>query len=93
MHRMVYFERYCKILQKIVLDVTEESVSLFDFQIVVIAITFTALGFGINGVVNIRMDYDPVWFMDQKSYQTHYYKKLHDAFPEQGERVEIYLGK
>ena len=53
----------------------------------------TLLAFGVYGVCNIKLDYDSIWFMDQKSYQTKYYKSLQNAFPEQGERVEVYIGK
>ena len=50
-------------------------------------------GFGVYGVFNIKLDYDSIWFMDQKSYQTQYYKSLQDTFPEYGERVEVYVGQ
>ena len=42
---------------------------------------------------NIKLDFDSLWFMDAKSYQTSYYKALHKNFPEHGERVEVYIGK
>lgn len=54
--------------------------------------TLVCLGFGIYGTLNIRLDYDPIWFMDQKSYQTSYLKRMRQDFPEQGERVEVYIG-
>ena len=51
------------------------------------------VGFGIYGVLNIKLDYDAIWFMDQKSYQTQYFKRFEEAFPDQGERVEVYIGE
>ena len=51
------------------------------------------VGFGVYGVLNIKLDYDAIWFMDQKSYQTHYFKRFQEAFPDQGERVEVYIGE
>ena len=59
----------------------------------VIVITIVTVGFGINGVLNMQMDYDETWFLDKNSYQTHYFEELQEQYPEQGERVEIYLGK
>jgi hypothetical protein len=59
----------------------------------VIVLTLTTFGFGVYGVLNIQLNYDSIWYMDQKSYQTKYYKTLQQVFPENGERVEVYVGK
>ena len=56
-------------------------------------VTLVTFGFGVFGVFNIKLDFDSLWFMDAKSYQTSYYKNLHTTFPEHGERVEVYVGK
>ena len=56
-------------------------------------VTLVLFGFGVYGVFNIKLDFDSLWFMDAKSYQTSYYKSLHKNFPEHGERVEVYIGK
>ena len=63
------------------------------FQVLVIIVTLVCVGFGIYGVLNIKLDYDAIWFMDQKSYQTQYFKRFEEAFPDQGERVEVYIGE
>ena len=62
------------------------------FKVIVIIITLVCVSFGLYGVLNIKLDYDAIWFMDQKSYQTQYFRKFQEAFPEQGERVEVYIG-
>ena len=74
-------------------DFLAPALSNVKVKIVVILVTLTCLGFGIYGVFNIELDYDPIWFMDQKSYQTKYFKRLHQTFPEHGERIEVYLGE
>ena len=63
------------------------------FKVLVIIVTLVCVGFGIYGVLNIKLDYDAIWFMDQKSYQTQYFKRFEEAFPDQGERVEVYIGE
>ena len=60
---------------------------------IVVVVTLVTFGFGVYGVLNIKLDFDSLWFMDTKSYQSHYFKSLHKNFPEHGERVEVYTGK
>ena len=62
-------------------------------QIFLIIVTLTAFGFGVYGVTKIETDYDSIWYMEQDSYQTHFYSTMTKLFPENGERVEIYVGK
>ena len=62
-------------------------------KVLVIVATSVIFAFGIYGVTQIRLDYDSMWFMDQKSYQTSYYKIVKEVFPEHGERVELYIGQ
>ena len=40
----------------------------------------------------MKSEYDPILYMDSASYQTRYYNKLEEYFPEAGERVEVYVG-
>jgi len=63
------------------------------FQALVIIITLTSVGFGTYGAFNIELNYDSMWYMDSKGYQTKYYNSLISIFPEHGERVEVYVGK
>ena len=58
-----------------------------------ISVTFVMFGFGVYGVLNIRLDYDSIWFIGQNSYQTSYFEAIQKNFPEHGERVEVYVGK
>ena len=44
------------------------------------------------GVSKIESEYDPVIYMDERSYQRRYFNALETYFPEAGERVEIYIG-
>ena len=41
----------------------------------------------------MESEYDPVTYMDARSYQIRYFNTLEKYFPEAGERVEIYIGK
>ena len=59
----------------------------------VIVLTLATVGVGTYGVLHIELNYDSIWYMDQNSYQTDYYKTLMEVFPEHGERVEVYVGK
>ena len=54
--------------------------------------TLVLFGFGMYGVSKIESEYDPVIYMDARSYQRRYFNSLETYFPEAGERVEIYLG-
>ena len=49
-------------------------------------------GFGMYGVSKMESEYDPVIYMDARSYQRRYFNALETYFPEAGERVEIYIG-
>ena len=49
-------------------------------------------GFGMYGVSKMESEYDPVIYMDARSYQRRYFNSLETYFPEAGERVEIYIG-
>ena len=40
----------------------------------------------------MESEYDPVTYMDARSYQIRYFNTLEKYFPEAGERVEIYIG-
>ena len=44
------------------------------------------------GVSKMESEYDPVIYMDARSYQRRYFNSLETYFPEAGERVEIYIG-
>ena len=44
------------------------------------------------GVTKMKSEYDPVIYMDARSYQRRYFDTLEEYFPEAGERVEIYIG-
>merc|ERR1712029_932319 len=55
--------------------------------------TLATVGVGTYGVLHIELNYDSIWYMDQNSYQTDYYKTLMEVFPEHGERVEVYVGQ
>lgn len=59
----------------------------------VILLTIGLACLGAYGVFNIELNYDSIWYMDQKSYQTKYFKALQNVFPENGERVEVYVGE
>jgi hypothetical protein len=65
----------------------------YNFQALVIVLTLATVGVGTYGVLHIELNYDSIWYMDQNSYQTDYYKTLMEVFPEHGERVEVYVGK
>ena len=54
--------------------------------------TLVLFGFGMYGVSKIESEYDPVIYMDERSYQRRYFNALETYFPEAGERVEIYIG-
>ena len=60
---------------------------------VILAITVGLAGAGIYGVINIESDYDSIWYMRHESYPYQYFKALGDHFSEQGERVDVYVGK
>ena len=62
------------------------------FQIVFLVLTLATFGFGVYGVTQIETDYDSIWYMDQGSYQTDFFDKMNKYFPENGERVEVYIG-
>ena len=51
------------------------------------------LGVGVYGVTQLEIDYDAVWYMRESSYQQHFYLTAQDYFPEDGARVEVYVGK
>ena len=57
-----------------------------------ILITLITFGFGVYGVTQIKTEYDSIWYMDQNSYQTEFYQVMSRYYPENGERVEIYVG-
>ena len=54
--------------------------------------TLVLFGFGMYGVSKMESEYDPVIYMDARSYQRRYFNSLETYFPEAGERVEIYIG-
>jgi hypothetical protein len=64
----------------------------FFFKFIFIILTLVTFGFGVYGVTQIKTDYDSIWYMDQNSYQTDFYDAMAHHFPENGERVEVYIG-
>ena len=58
---------------------------------VIICITLVILGFSIWGNIELRQEFNPVWFLPPDSYlaQWHKYNSIH--FPSQGEKVTVFM--
>jgi len=57
----------------------------------IILLTLVILGFSIWGNIELRQEFNPVWFLPPDSYlaQWHKYNSIH--FPSQGEKVNVFM--
>jgi len=57
----------------------------------IICLTLVILGFSVWGNIELRQEFNPVWFLPPDSYlaQWHKYNNLH--FPNQGEKVTVFM--
>ena len=62
-------------------------------KIVVIVLTLALFGVGVFGTSQMEVDYSPVWYMRQSSYQQHFYISMNEYFPENGEKVSVFVGE
>ena len=49
-------------------------------------------GVGMYGVSQMKIDYNSIWYMRQNSYQVHFYEGINEFYPDNGERVQVYIG-
>ena len=50
-------------------------------------------GTAIYGCTKLETNYDPVLYMNQNSYQVSFYHTQANLFPNDGERIDIFVGK
>ncbi|TRY79298.1 hypothetical protein TCAL_08847, partial [Tigriopus californicus] len=62
-------------------------------QILVIIIVLTAFGAGVYGITQMKLDYNSIWYMRKNSYQVGFYDATARLFPDNGERVQVYIGQ
>ena len=55
-------------------------------------VTGVIFGCGVYGTTQIETDFNPIWYMRKSSYQSHFYSEMTEYFPENGERVQVYVG-
>lgn len=77
--------------------VFEKGISKYLFklpvQISVIVIVLVAFGSGIYGITQMKLDYNSIWYMRKSSYQVGFYDATARLFPDNGERVQVYIGQ
>lgn len=77
----IFFEKYATILMKPV------------SKAVVLAVTAICLGFGIYGVVELKQEFNPAWFLPGGSYLLGWLDQVEKYFPASGEKVTINIGE
>lgn len=60
-------------------------------KIVVIIFTCILVSINIWGILQLRQDFDPLWYLDQTSYPVKFNEKLKQYFPQYGKRAVIYF--
>ena len=65
----------------------------WEFQIFVIILTLIFTGVNTWGVLQLKQDFDPNWYLRDGSHPTSFYKSLMEHFPDSGERSAVYFGK
>ena len=62
-------------------------------QVVVLVVTLAMFGTAIYGCTKLETNYNPVLYMNQNSYQVSFYHTQANLFPNDGERIDIFVGK
>ncbi|XP_076042992.1 patched domain-containing protein 3-like [Oratosquilla oratoria] len=62
-------------------------------KILVILFTVALLGVTSWGVSNLRQDFDPIWFLPQRSYLYQFFTKQRSYYPSSGQEGIIYFGQ
>ncbi len=62
-------------------------------KLTVVACTLAMFAVGVYGTVNLVPDYNAVWYMRERSYQKRFFESSWEYFPENGERVQVYVGQ
>jgi len=57
----------------------------------IILLTLIILGFSIWGNIELRQEFNPVWFLPQDSYLAQWHKYNYQYFPSQGEKVNVFM--
>ncbi|XP_065576700.1 patched domain-containing protein 3-like isoform X2 [Artemia franciscana] len=61
-------------------------------KIFVIILTLIFTGVNTWGVLQLKQDFDPNWYLRDGSHPTSFYKSLMEHFPDSGERSAVYFG-
>ena len=54
--------------------------------------TLALFGAGIYGVTQLELNYNPIWYLRESSYQRQFYEAMVTYFPNDGEKVSVYIG-
>jgi len=57
----------------------------------IILVTLIILGLSIWGNIELRQEFNPVWFLPQDSYLAQWHKYNYQYFPSQGEKVNVFM--
>jgi len=65
---------------------------ILSFQALVLLTTMTLVCVNGWGIFQIERRFDPIWYIDSKSYPILFNDKLNEYFPTFGTRAGIYIG-
>ena len=61
------------------------------FQVFILVLTATSLGFNVWGSVLMRQEFNPLWFIPSSTYLSQFFTTMQDFYPSNGELATIYI--
>lgn len=66
---------------------------LIIFQIIVLLASVLLFSLGVYGLTQMENNYNPIWYMRKTSYFRQYAEAYSDLFPQNGEHVQVFIGR
>lgn len=61
-------------------------------KVFVLLLTATFVGVNTWGILQLEQNFDPNWYLKEKSYPSEFFDAMKTHFPDSGERASIYTG-